>query len=82
MVDGNNVNMIVEYRSDLNGGLQEGFWIGEFGIFGKVANGAETMIGYGSPGRPQAVRERLRGRGRPGRAPVSRFHHRHHRDPG
>ena len=23
-VDGNNVNMIVEYRSDLNGGLQEG----------------------------------------------------------
>lgn len=31
-VDGNNVNMIVEYRSDLNGGLQEGFWIGEFGI--------------------------------------------------
>ena len=26
-VDGNAVNMIVEYRSDLNGGLQEGFWI-------------------------------------------------------
>ena len=50
MVDGNNVNMIVEYRSDLNGGLQEGFWIGEFGIFGKVGNGAETMIGYGSLG--------------------------------
>ena len=49
-VDGNNVNMIVEYRSDLNGGLQEGFWIGEFGIFGKVGNGAETMIGYGSLG--------------------------------
>lgn len=49
-VDGNNVNMIVEYRSDLNGGLQEGLWIGEFGIFGKVGNGAETMIGYGSLG--------------------------------
>ena len=49
-VDGNNVNMIVEYRSDLNGGLQEGFWIGEFGIFGKVGDGAETMIGYGSLG--------------------------------
>ena len=49
-VDGNNVNMIVEYRSDLNGGLQEGFWIGEFGIFGKVGNGEETLIGYGSLG--------------------------------
>ena len=49
-VDGNSVNMIVEYRSDLNGGLQEGFWIGEFGIFGKVGDGAETMIGYGSLG--------------------------------
>ena len=49
-VDGNAVNMIVEYRSDLNGGLQEGFWIGEFGIFGKVDDEAETMIGYGSLG--------------------------------
>ena len=49
-VEGNSVNMIVEYRSDLDGGLQEGFWIGEFGIFGKVGDGAETMIGYGSLG--------------------------------
>lgn len=49
-VEGNSVNMIVEYRSDLDGGLQEGFWIGEFGIFGKVGGGAETMIGYGSLG--------------------------------
>ena len=49
-VDGNAVNMIVEYRSDLNGGLQEGFWIGGFSIFGKVSDGEETMIGYGSLG--------------------------------
>ena len=49
-VDGNNVNMIVEYRSDLNGGLKEGFWIGEFGVFGKVGDGEETLIGYGSLG--------------------------------
>lgn len=49
-VDGNAVNMIVEYRSDLNGGLQEGFWIGGFSIFGKVGDGEETMIGYGSLG--------------------------------
>ena len=49
-VEGDSVNMIVEYRSDLNGGLQQGFWIGEFGIFGKVGTGAETLIGYGSLG--------------------------------
>ena len=49
-VEENSVNMIVEYRSDLNGGLQQGFWIGEFGIFGKVGTGAETLLGYGSLG--------------------------------
>lgn len=49
-VEGAAVNMLVEYRSDLNGGLQEGFWIGGFGVFGKVENGAETMIYYGSLG--------------------------------
>ena len=49
-VEEDSVNMIVEYRSDLNGGLQQGFWIGEFGIFGKVGTGAETLIGYGSLG--------------------------------
>ena len=49
-VEGAAVNMLVEYRSDLNGGLQEGFWIGGFAVFGKVENGAETMIYYGSLG--------------------------------
>lgn len=49
-VEENSVNMIVEYRSDLNGGLQQGFWIGEFWHFGKVGTGAETLIGYGSLG--------------------------------
>lgn len=49
-VEGAAVNMLVEYRSDLNGGLQEGFWIGGFAVFGKVANGGETMIYYGSLG--------------------------------
>ena len=49
-VDGAAVNMLVEYRSDLNGGLQDGFWIGGFAVFGKVENGAETMIYYGSLG--------------------------------
>lgn len=49
-VVGNCVNLIVEYRSDLNGGLKEGFWIGEVGIFGKVGTSPETLIGYGSLG--------------------------------
>ena len=49
-VEENSVNMIVEYRSDLNGGLQQGFWFGEVGIFGKVGTGAETLIGYGALG--------------------------------
>lgn len=49
-VEGAAVNMLVEYRSDLNGGLQEGFWIGGFAVFGKVENGGETMIYYGSLG--------------------------------
>ena len=49
-VEGAAVNMLVEYRSDLNDGLQEGFWIGGFAVFGKVENGAETMIYYGSLG--------------------------------
>lgn len=49
-VEGNTVNMIVEYRSDLNGGLQEGFWIGGFCVYGKVGDGTETLIYYGSLG--------------------------------
>ena len=31
--DGASVRMIVEYRSDLNGGLDHGFWLREFGVF-------------------------------------------------
>ena len=47
--EGNTANLIVEYRRDLNGGLEEGFWSGGFGIYGS-AGGAEAMIGYGSLG--------------------------------
>lgn len=49
-VEGAAVNMLVEYRSDLNGGLQEGFWIGGFAVYGKTDTVAETMIYYGSLG--------------------------------
>ena len=31
--DQNTVRMIVEYRSDLNGGLDHGFWLREFGVY-------------------------------------------------
>ena len=49
-VDGAAVNMVVEYRSDLNGGLQEGFWIGGFCVYAKTETVAETMVYYGSLG--------------------------------
>ena len=49
-VEGDAVNMVVEYRSDLDGGLQTGFWIGGFAIYGKTDAAAETMIAYGSLG--------------------------------
>lgn len=48
-VDGNNVNMIVEYRSDLNGGLSTGFWLNEFGVFAMDGDD-EVMIYYGCLG--------------------------------
>ena len=34
--DGDTVHMTVEYRSDMNGGLDHGFWIREFGVFAKT----------------------------------------------
>ena len=47
---GDTVEMTVEYRSDMNGGLREGFLIREFGIFAKDpdADGGEVMIFYGN----------------------------------
>ena len=39
--EGDSVSFIVEYRSDLNGGLKEGFWLSEFGVFSQ------------NPGRPE-----------------------------
>ncbi len=38
------VSFVVEYRSDLNGGLQKGFWINEFGVFAK--DGEEEILLY------------------------------------
>ena len=43
------VSFVVEYRSDLNGGLQEGFWISEFGVFAR--DGEEEILLYYEIGR-------------------------------
>ena len=59
--EGTNVNFLVEYRSDLNGGLKEDFWIGGFGVYvrnpdfdpeAEVSedNPEEIMVYYGSLG--------------------------------
>lgn len=45
--DGDTVHMTVEYRSDLNGGLDHGFWIREFGVFAQDEDGSEVMLYYG-----------------------------------
>ena len=48
--DGDTVHMTVEYRSDLNGGLDHGFWIREFGVFAKDLDGTEVLLYYGTLG--------------------------------
>ena len=54
--DGANIRMIVEYRSDLNGGLDHGFWLREFGIFAFDPDKGEVLIYYGTLGDyPQYV---------------------------
>lgn len=44
---GGEVSLTVEYRSDLNGGLEEAFLITEFGLFAVGAEGREELILYG-----------------------------------
>lgn len=52
---GDTVEMIVEYRSDLNGGLSNGFWLNEFAIYAMDGD-TEVMVYYGCLGNfPQWV---------------------------
>ena len=52
----NVVYLTVEYRNDMNGGLQRPFLLREFGIWAKTANFAETLIYYATLGdTPQPV---------------------------
>lgn len=54
--DGTTMRMIVEYRSDLNGGLDHGIWLREFGVYAFDPDKGEVLIYYGTLGdRPQYV---------------------------
>lgn len=50
LVKGNQVDFTIEYRNDLNGGLDSGFYLSEFGVFARNADGQEVMIYYGNLG--------------------------------
>lgn len=50
------LSMVVEYRNDMNGGLAQGFWLREFGIFAKTTNSEEVLLYYATLGdSPQPV---------------------------
>lgn len=53
----NNIaSFIVEYRSDLNGGLDTGFWLNEYGVFAIDPDEGEILLYYGTLGDfPQFV---------------------------
>jgi len=49
-------SFVVEYRSDLNGGLETGFWINEFGIFAMDPDDGEILLYYATLGEyPQYI---------------------------
>ena len=55
-VENSVMSMIVEYRNDLNGGLKQGFWLREFGIYAKTAEMDEVLLYYATLGNsPQPV---------------------------
>lgn len=55
-VENEQVSFIVEYRSDLNGGLKEGFWLNEFGVFANDPDAGEVLLYYATMGDyPQYV---------------------------
>lgn len=56
VVTDNQVSFIVEYRSDLNGGLKEGFWLNEFGVYANDPDEGEILLYYATLGDyPQYV---------------------------
>jgi len=54
--DKDSIRMTVEYRSDMNGGLEHGFYIREFGVFARDLDGSEVLLFYATLGDyPQYV---------------------------
>jgi hypothetical protein len=49
-VANSSASFIVEYRNDMNGGLNQGFWLNEFGLWALDKDGAEVMIYYATLG--------------------------------
>ena len=55
-VEDKQVSFIVEYRNDLNGGLAEGFWLNEFGVYANDPDEGEVLLYYATMGDyPQYV---------------------------
>ncbi len=44
------VSMVLEFRSDLNGGLTKTVWLNEFGLFAADPDGEEVLVCYGNLG--------------------------------
>lgn len=55
-VENNVMSLVVEYRNDLNDGLERGFWLREFGIFARTEESEEILLYYATLGdSPQPV---------------------------
>lgn len=62
LVHGKQVDFTIQYRNDLHGGLENGFYLREFGVFARAKDGAEVMIYYGNLGDyPQWVQPYTQG---------------------
>lgn len=72
LVHGQQVDFTIEYRNDLHGGLESGFYLREFGVFARAKNGVEVMIYYGNLGDyPQWVQPYTQGAVEVRRFPVA-----------
>lgn len=62
--DGGIAYMTIEYNNSLNGGLETGFWLNEFGVFAVDPVEGEIMLAYGTLGDyPQYIVAYDSGRG-------------------
>ena len=72
LVHGKQVDFTIEYRNDLQGGLESGFYLREFGVFARAKDGADVMIYYGNLGDyPQWVQPYTQGAVEVRRFPVA-----------